>query len=170
MNPLQKQITLAAKSKCRLWLLNLFLLRTVPFNKPHNIKLVAIAEDGTLTVAANNTKLNRNHIKGIHACLLATLCEYVSGLCLLAKLDPKEYRIILRSIKMEYHYQAKSPVTATHYISDHYISDKILSPLASESAVLCAFEIKVWDKDKNHICTGNIEWQIKPWKKVKTIV
>jgi acyl-coenzyme A thioesterase PaaI-like protein len=168
MNPLTHQFEKASNSGFRLWLLNMGLLRTVPFNKPHGIKVVQISKDA-LTVKANNIRANQNHIKGIHACLLATLCEYVSGLSLLLRLDPKEYRIILKNIQMTYHYQAKTSVHAKFGISDDFFENEIRVPLQNQEALFKAFTVDIYDEASNHICTGLINWQIKSWKKVKTV-
>lgn len=167
MNRLQQQIEKAAHSRFRLRLLNWSLLRLVPFNKPHNLKITAVKEDG-ITVTALNIHKNRNHIKGIHACVLATLCEYVSGLSLLSKLDPKQYRIILKHIHMIYHYQAKKPVSVTFGLTESDITELILQPLSKEEKIFREFTVEAFDTDKNHICTGKINWQIKAWKDVKT--
>lgn len=168
MNQLAHQFEKASGSAFRLWLLNMGLLRTVPFNKPHGIKVVEISKD-ELTVSAKNIRPNQNHIKGIHACLLATLCEYVSGLSLLLRLDPKEYRIILKNIQITYHYQAKTSVYAKFGISDHFFEAEIIAPLQKEEALFKEFTVDIYDEAKNHICTGLINWQIKSWKKVKTV-
>jgi len=114
-----------------------------------------------------NTKPNQNHIRGIHACLLATLCEYVSGLSLLLHFSAKEYRIILKTIHMTYHYQAKTAVYVTFKISKEQIENEILNPLKTQDAIFKEFTVEVYDEEKNHICTGLINWQIKSWKNVK---
>ena len=166
MNQLNTLVEKAKHSKFYLWVLNFFLLRTVPFNKPHNIKVLRIEEDG-LTLSAANKRYNQNHIKGVHACLLATLCEYVSGLSLLLHLSPKEYRIILKSIHMTYHYQAKSDVFVKFNFTKEQVQSTILIPLQTEEALFKEFTVEVYDKSNNHICTGLINWQIKAWKNVK---
>lgn len=167
MNRLQQQVQKAKNSKFHLWLLNTVLLRTVPFNKPHGLKVFTIGED-EITIVAQNIRPNQNHIKGIHACLLATLCEYVSGLSLLLKLDPKEYRIILKNINMTYHYQAKTNVHVTFALPQLMFEKEVLKPLENAEAIFKEFEIDVYDEQENHICTGLINWQIKSWKNVKT--
>jgi len=168
MNTLARQLEKAARGGFRLWLLNAGLLRTVPFNRPHGIKVTDIGQN-SLVVRAKNVRSNRNHIKGIHACLLATLCEYVCGLSLLRRLDPKEYRIILKQIGMTYHYQAKQAVQAAFSIDDIYFETEIRLPLEREEAIFREFAVEVHDEAGNHICTGLIRWQIKSWKKVKTL-
>ena len=166
MDKLNGLIQKAQHSKFYLWLLNFMLLRTVLFNNPHKLKIQSIADDG-ITIFAANIKNNRNHIKGIHACLLATLCEYVTGLSLLVHLSPKEYRIILKNISMTYHYQAKNDVFVKFSISSEE-KQNILRSLQAEDAIFKEFTVDVYDADKNHICTGLINWQIKAWKNVKT--
>lgn len=166
MDKLQVLIQKARNSGFYLWVLNRILLKTVPFNKPHNIRVTAIGEE-ELSMEVKNTRYNRNHIAGIHACLLATLCEYVSGLSLLLHFSPKEYRIILKNIHMTYHYQAKTDVRVNFKISKDQIEKDILNPLKTEEAVFREFPVEVYDRENNHICTGLINWQIKAWRNVK---
>lgn len=166
MNRLKLQIDKARHSAFRLWLLNQGLLRVVPFNRPHGLKLVYIGEE-ELTIRARNSRVNQNHIKGIHACLLATLCEYVTGLSLLRHLDPEAYRIILKGIDMQYHYQAKMDVNATCKLDQHTLKTEVLVPLQEMGVILKTFQIAVRDTDDNHICTGTIQWQVKSWDKVR---
>jgi len=166
MNKLNTLLQKARHSKFQLWVLNFVLLRMVPFNKPHNIRVTHIGED-ELTMCARNIKPNRNHIRGIHACLLATLCEYVSGLSLLSNFSPADYRIILKTIHMTYHYQAKTEVYVKFKISKQQIEEEILNPLKTQDAIFKEFPVEVYDAHNNHICTGLINWQIKAWKNVK---
>lgn len=166
MNKLNALLQKAKHSKFQLWVLNFVLLRMVPFNKPHNIRVIHIGDD-ELTMCAKNIKPNRNHIKGIHACLLATLCEYISGLSLLSNFSPTDYRIILKTIHMTYHYQAKTEVYVKFKISKQQIEEEILTPLKTQDAVFKEFPVEVYDAKNNHICTGLINWQIKAWKNVK---
>lgn len=167
MNRLQQQVLKAKDSAFQRWLLNNVLLRTVPFNKPHGLKVTHIGDD-ELTITARNIRPNQNHIKGIHACLLATLCEYVSGLSLLIRLDPKDFRIILKSIHMTYHYQAKRDVTAVFRLPAGFFEKEVLIPLQSAEAIFKEFTIDIYDDEQHHICTGLINWQIKSWSRVKT--
>ena len=169
MDRLQLLIQKARHSAFYLWVLNRILLRTVPFNKPHNIRVTSIGE-GELSMEVRNEKYNRNHIAGIHACLLATMCEYVSGLSLLLHFSPKEYRIILKNIHMTYHYQAKTDVRVSFRITKEQIENEIINPLKTQEAVFREFPVDVYDKEMNHICTGLINWQIKAWKNVKAKV
>ncbi len=167
MNRLQNQLEKARNSAWHLWWLNFGLWRMVPFNAPHGIRITSVTED-SITIQAKKTPNNRNHIKGIHACLLATLCEYVCGLSLLARLNPKEYRIILKSLQMTYHYQAKTAVTVTFTITPEWFEKEILEPLRTSGKLFKELSVDVFDTAGNHICTGLVNWQIKSWKDVKT--
>ena len=81
--------------------------------------------------------------------------------------EGKEYRIILKTIHMTYHYQAKSDVSVTFKISREQIENGMLGPLKTQEAVFREFPVEVYDAENNHICTGLINWQIKAWKNVK---
>lgn len=114
-------------------------------------------------------RANKNHINGIHACALATLCEYVSGLSLVRYLSEDKYRIILKDIHILYHYQAKTKVTATFELNELLLNE-IMNQLHHTDAVLRELNVKVYDINQNHICTGIIIWQLKNWSKVRTAV
>lgn len=166
MGRLNSLVQKAKHSKFYLWLLNIVLLRAVPFNNPHKIRVVGIGDD-EVSLYAPYSRKNMNHIKGIHACLLATMCEYVSGLSLLLHLSPKEYRIILKNINMTYHYQAKTNVFVKFKIGKKEMEENILVPLKTHEAIFREFTVDVYDANNKHICTGLINWQIKAWNKVK---
>jgi hypothetical protein len=157
----------AEHSAFYLWVLNNILWKKIPFNNPHKIKIERI-EKGALTVSIPYKRKNQNHIKGIHACALATLCEYISGLTLISSLSEKDYRIILKNISINYHYQAKMKVQATFSLPDELIQTKIIEPLKINDSVFRELMVELYDIQNNHICSGVINWQIKKWEKVKT--
>ncbi len=166
MNKLQLYYRKARDSTFFRWLFNRVLWRTVPFNSPHRLRVTRFEEEA-LTIEASYIKTNLNHVKGIHACLLATLCEYAVGLSLMLQIDPKQYRLLLKSIRMEYHYQARSKVHIDWGISAAELQ-AITEALKDKDTLLKTFTAKVYDEAGNHICTGEIEWQLKAWNKVAT--
>jgi acyl-coenzyme A thioesterase PaaI-like protein len=164
---LQKVIEKARVSKRYLYLLNAGVARLVPFNKPHKFRIESITEND-IEVSLPNIRRNRNHIKGIHACALATLCELSSGLLLLSRLDISKFRIIMKKMEMEYFYQAKTKVT-TSFVLKEEVFEQIKSVAQSEPYHFKA-EVDVFDADANKVCTGAVTWQIKSWELVKTKV
>ncbi|MEN8249629.1 MAG: DUF4442 domain-containing protein [Bacteroidota bacterium] len=147
--------------------LNMSINRKFPFNKPHGFKVLEIGDDH-ITIYLPFKKVNQNHIKGMHATALATLAEFTTGLSMLRKLDPKKFRIILKTLRMEYFYQAKSGVTATYSLDDDWLNSMVIKPLKDNDAATVTLEVDIHDAKSNHICTGFIEWQVKDWKKVRT--
>jgi hypothetical protein len=154
-------INQAEKSSFHLWKLNILLGFVVPFNKRHNIKVAEIKNGEFVTVIPYKKK-NFNHIKGIHACGLATVAEYASGLSILYRLDVKKYRLIMKSISVEYFYQAKMDAMAKVSKPNDFLSEGL------DDVMDVKDEIKISDKVGNHLATATIVWQIKPWEKVKT--
>ncbi|UKN01705.1 DUF4442 domain-containing protein [Paracrocinitomix mangrovi] len=163
----KKYIDGAKKSAGGLRKLNFGLGLMIPFNKPHRIKVKSLEDDKIVTTIPYRRK-NLNHIKGIHACALATTAEFASGLLLLTKLEAKKYRLIMESIEMKYHYQAKMNVTAEFECTDQWIEENVKGPLSQEDQVFVKCEINLYDSNRNHIATGYTNWQIKDWEKVKT--
>lgn len=160
-------INKANRSTFYLRILNIVLWQKIPFNNAHKYRIIKI-KDNALTILLPYKRKNMNHIKGIHACALATLCEYISGLSLMSSISEKEYRIILKNIHMTYHYQAKMNVYATFSLSQEFIQKEIVESLKLSESVFKELKVEVYDTSKNHICTGLINWQIKKWEKVKT--
>ncbi len=160
-------IAKAQDSKWGMKKLNLIMQRGIPFNKPHSIEVISISND-EVKVKLPYKRKNLNHIKGLHACGLATASEYSSGLLLLHKLGFKQYRLIMESMEMKYHYQGKMDAIATFTLDDATAQAQIIEPLKTEDKVYIKCEILVHDTAGNHLCTGYTNWQIKPWNKVKT--
>jgi acyl-coenzyme A thioesterase PaaI-like protein len=157
----------AKHSALHLWVLNIMLYRMIPFNKPHRLKIETLADDGVKALLPYRRR-NFNHIRGLHACVLATLTEFTSGFVLLSKLGFEKYRIILQRLEMDYLYQGKMDAVAEFKISDSWLQTMVYTPLASQEAVVVVCEVKVYDIKGNHLTTGHVHWQIKNWAKVKT--
>ncbi|HEY9116702.1 MAG TPA: DUF4442 domain-containing protein [Roseivirga sp.] len=160
-------IAKAKTSKRHLALLNFGLARMIPFNKPHGFKIKKIT-DYSVDVHIPYKRANFNHIKGIHACALATASEYSTGLVLLNNLDPKKYRIIMQRMEMDYHYQGKMDTTVSFATSADWLNDEVIEPLKTQESIVVCCEPTAHDAQGNHLTTGHIYWQIKSWDKVKT--
>ena len=150
-------------------LLNWSLSRMIPFNKPHGFAVVEV-EEFRLKTLMPYKRSNFNHIKGLHACGLATISEFTTGFLLLSSLDMKKYRIIMQRLEMDYHYQGKMDATAEFTISKQWLDDQVITPLKTQDAILVPCEVKIHDIKGNHLTTGKVFWQIKSWDKVKTKV
>lgn len=148
-------------------ILNFVLDRMIPFNKPHGFKIVEITDYSVKTFLPYRRR-NFNHIKGIHACAMATVSEFTTGFLLISRLDAKKYRLIMQRLEMDYHYQGKMNAYASFTISEEWLKEKIYEPLLNQDAVLIPCEVKIHDEKGNHLTTGTIFWQVKDWTKVKT--
>ena len=76
----------------------------------------------------------------------------------------------MQSLSMEYHFQAKMDASGSFIISDEWLDKLVYKPMESTEKVLVTCEIKIHDKEGNHISTGNVKWQVKSWEQVKTKV
>ncbi len=151
------------------WVLNRVLVRLVPFNKPHGFAIAEIEEYRVRTRLPYRRR-NFNHIRGLHACALATLSEFTTGFLLISTLDMKRYRLIMKRLEMDYHYQGKMDAFAEFTISRAWLEENIFSPLGDADSVVVNCIVKIHDEKGNHLTTGNVYWQIKEWSRVKTTV
>ena len=157
----------ASKSRFGKWKLNFLLHRYIPFNQPHDLR-VEYLSDQEVKVLIPYKRKNLNHIKGLHACVLATAAEYSSGLLLLYKLGFEQYRLIMKSINVEYHYQGKMSAIAIYKIDEDHFKKEIKAPLDKNGEVYTSCKIECYDLEDNHLCTASTNWQIKSWGKVRT--
>jgi len=149
------------------WIASKLFSHAVPFNQPHGIAIV------DLTNTSVKTKLpyrrsNWNHIKGLHACGLATLAEFTTGVALLRQLESENYRLIMRSLALEFVYQGKSDAYCEYDVSSEWVDRTVVQPLTTHDAVTVETRPEVHDTDGNLLCTAKISWQIKPWERVGT--
>lgn len=169
MVDLAKIVEKARHSSIYLRLLNWALNRMVPFNKPHGFRILSL-EDYHLRTLLPYKKRNINHIRGLHACALATLSEFTTGFLLVSRLDPKKFRLIMQRLEMDYHYQGKMDATAEFTVSEKWFQENIYDPLKIEDVTIVPCEVRIHDSKGNHLTTGKVFWQIKEWSKVKTRV
>lgn len=139
----------------------------IPFNKPHAFRVTEIGDHHVKMVIPYKRK-NFNHIRGLHACALATISEYATGFMLLSKLGFDTYRIIMQRMEMDYHYQGKTDAVTEFSILPDWLKQNIIDPLSVQESVVVQCEIKTHDANGNHLTTGKVYWQIKRWTNVKT--
>jgi acyl-coenzyme A thioesterase PaaI-like protein len=162
-------LSAARNSRIKRWVLHHALNWSIPFNRPHGFRVTPLPTGG-ISVSIPNWRINHNHIRGIHACAMATASEMCSGLSVLEHLDPKKYRLIMRSLHMEYHYQAKQKAIATCTPTSQDIKEQVIEPLANAEKVDYTSTVIVKDMSGNHLATGTVTWQVKEWSKVRTKV
>jgi acyl-coenzyme A thioesterase PaaI-like protein len=154
-------------SKLNRSLLYFALNRAIPFNRPHGIKIIEVNDLG-IKAKIPYWKINQNHLKGLHACALATLSEFTSGMTLTHRVRSGEFRLIMKELNMVYHYQGKTAVIAACELSNETIQKEISDPLKTQDATYLTMMVETYDEQRNHISTGKIVWQIKKWDKVKS--
>lgn len=169
MIELTKIVEKAKKSSFYRWLLNFSMDRMIPFNQPHGFAIVEI-DDYSIKTKVPYKRRNWNHIRGLHACSLATLSEFTTGFLLVSKLEVKKYRLIMQKLEVSYHYQGKMDAFASFELSEQWLNDQVMRPLREHDAVVVVCEVKIHDSKGNLLTTAFVHWQIKEWSKVKTKV
>ncbi len=166
LNP-AKLIEKAKTSPFYLRVLNWSFNRMIPFNRPHGFKIIEIGDYYVRTLLPYK-RLNLNHLKGLHACALATLTEITGGFIFVTRLDPTQYRIILKKLEVDYLYQGKTDAVGEFRISEEWMQKHVILPLKTSESVEVVSEVKITDAKGNQLTNGKAHWQIKDWTKVKT--
>ena len=172
MSGLGLLITLKERAKTSsfwLWVLNRALGRIIPFNRPHGFRLIEVG-DTFIRTTSPHRRSNHNHVRGIHACAIATVAEFSAGFLLLTKLDPVVYRLIMSRIEIDYHYQAKERIISESSLSDEEREEMVVKPLQDSESVSITMESRVKDISGNEIAIARTTWQIKRWDRVRTKV
>lgn len=155
----------ARQSAFSRWVLYMATNRAIPYNRPHAIRIIEVKEN-ELTSRLPYWRINQNHLRGLHACALATLSEFTAGMTLTHCIRSEDFRLIMKDLHMEYHYQGKTDVTVTCFLPKERLETEIFTPLKSQDAIYFEIQLETYDKEKNHICTAKVNWQIKKWEKV----
>ena len=150
-----------------LWVLNRVLGRVIPFNRPHGFRLLEVGDTFVKTTSSYK-RSNHNHVRGIHACAIATVAEFSAGFLLLTKLDPHVYRLIMSRIEVDYHYQAKQRIVSESRLSDKEREAQVIIPLQLSESVSLVIKSRVYDISGNEIASARTTWQIKRWDRVQT--
>lgn len=161
---LENIVKRAYKSSFWLELLNYGLWFKIPFNKPHRLRVISLSEN-SITVKIPYIRKNLNHLSGIHACALATASEYACGFLLISRLSADKYRLIMRSMHVDYTKQGKSDLYVKFNLAEDRI-EMIKNKLQHEPQCLEILEVEVRDAQQNLISVAKLEWQLKEWNKI----
>lgn len=164
---LQERFAAARHSRRGLWMLNRLLWAGIPFNKPHRLEIRELTEESVKVYIPFRRK-NKNHLNGLHACVLATAAEYASGLVILQLADPARYRLIMRKLEVEYHYQGKTDAFVDFNLSSSQLHDELASAQKRGMPLDLPAKVEVNDNSGNLLCTATVHWQIKAWTDVRT--
>ncbi len=159
----------ASRSKLWLFVLNIILARTIPFNRPHRFRLLSIAQN-KIQAFAPYRRSNHNHIRGVHACAIATVAEFSAGFLLLTQLDPTRYRLIMGKLDADYLYQAKQDIIAQTELSEQDLHEKIVMPLGHQESATIVMTTSIHDISGNSVARVETTWQVKNWETVRTKV
>ncbi len=166
---LPRLISKAKQSNLWLYVLNFLMARIIPFNRPHKFSILSISEE-LIRTSAPYRKSNHNHIRGIHACAIATIAEFSAGFLLLTKLDPAKYRLIMAKLDADYSYQAKEDIIAEAELSTARLQEEVITPLEGQDSTTIIMTTVVWDMSGNEVAVVKTTWQVKRWDKVRTHV
>lgn len=162
---LEKLVVKSYQSKFWLRILNYSLWFKIPFNKPHRLIIKEITEN-SITVHIPYIWKNLNHLRGIHACALATASEYTCGFLLISRLSAQKYRLIMRSMHVDYIKQGKSDLYVHFKLEEEKI-EGLKNKLKIETQCIEILEVEVRDAQQNLISVAKLEWQLKEWKTLK---
>ncbi len=155
----------ASKGTSGLRKMNFIMARAIPFNKPHGIGVKEVSNERVVAKLPYKKK-NLNHLKGLHAAALMTVGEYCSGVWLMKRIGSK-YRLIMKSINVEYHKQGRTDAIATYELSESDYESLIKTKLDSEGVVFHTCLVKIQDANDELLAEAKVEWQIKDWAKVR---
>jgi acyl-coenzyme A thioesterase PaaI-like protein len=145
---------------------NFIMNRAIPFNRPHRIRVTKVTPD-MVEIVLPYSRRNWNHIRGAHACALATIGEYSAGMIVMRRFPGDQYRLIMAELNAVYHKQGKVDVFARAGLPSAEslaIHDKAL---AADGATVVEMISELHDTNELHVATITTRWQVKPWNRVK---
>jgi acyl-coenzyme A thioesterase PaaI-like protein len=154
-------------SKSNLILLNKVLSFGIPFNAPHSFGIQKLSSE-EIVIKLPNKKLNHNHLKGVHACAIATVGEFCAGLAILSSFGISKYRLILSELNAKYCYQGRTNLIGTCLPSQ--INELEVQKSLEEKGTFFQTLKTIIKEEKTgkEVAEVTTTWQLKPWDKVKT--
>lgn len=139
----------------------------IPFNRPHGFRITELRELHCQVYIPASRK-NYNHLKGIHACALATGAELASGLSLLTLFQASHYRLIMAHLSVHYFLQARSDCLATASVTRNQSLAESQAQLADQGKTQMTVGVTVEDSSGQIVSEAEISWQLKKWHEVRT--
>ena len=73
--------------------------------------------------------------------------HFSGGYLLLSRLDPKQYRLIMSRIEVDYVYQAKDRIVSESDLPEERLQHEIIEPLREQEAVTIRMESRIQSSD-----------------------
>jgi acyl-coenzyme A thioesterase PaaI-like protein len=150
-------------------LLNLVFPYLIPFNKSHRFKVREFAAE-RVAVDIPYRRSNFNHIKGIHACAMATAAEYSAGLLVLQNFSAKKYRLIMGSFNVEFVYQGRQDCQAVCQAElnskNHQELIRANAEIEEQGVSFISLVVEIKNKEQRLVANATVNWQIKSWGKI----
>lgn len=147
------------------WIFSRLMQEVIPFNRSHGISVVELSPSSCKVYLPEKYR-NKNHLRTMHACAIATAAEYVSGLNVVQAFDMEKYRLIMSRIEVDYVRRPNGFCTAESGISESQMS-QINSELDTEGVSKFSLVSNVTDSKNETVAFATIHWQVKSWQKVR---
>ncbi|MFZ9055839.1 MAG: DUF4442 domain-containing protein [Flavobacteriales bacterium] len=156
-----------AKSGHPFWL-NAIFRRILPFNVPHGIRVRSF-QDGAVEVDLPSRRANRNHLKGMHACAIATACEFCSGLAVLSRFNMSDYRLIMNRLEVDYTRRPEPGSCLARSEVSPELSGEIQAMMQQSEDGAARFQMTstLFDSEGNEVAVAQVHWHVKAWSQVQ---
>ena len=134
-------------------LFNFMLAQTVPYSGNIKAEILTLG-DGKVTIAMNDRRRVRNHLKSIHAIALANLGELASGMAMFSLLS-NETRAIVVDLEIKYVKKARGRLIATGTANP---------PSLIEEPITSIVDAEIKDEAGDIVATIKVHWLLSPPK------
>lgn len=148
--------------------LNAVFRSILPFNVPHGIRVRSFSER-EVRVALPDKRANRNHLKGMHACAIATACEFCSGLAVLAQFEMQSYRLIMHRLEVDYTRRPAKGTCEARAVIPEGFKDEVLGLIeaSADGAARFVMPSTLYDMQGEAVAHAVVHWHVKAWNAVK---
>ncbi len=132
---------------------------TIPFNRNLGFRIESLT-NCDVVVRSKDKRRRKNHVGGAHACALALLGEYPSGLLIAKNYPIDRYRFIISALNVTYEKQGRGELTS-------YSQAPKVWPEFKDGEAWIEMETLIKNKDQELVARVQTRWQIKEWSKVR---
>lgn len=143
-----------------------FLRVASPFNAPLRAT-VETWEPTRCRLRVPNRRPLHNHLRGVHACAIATAGESAAGLMLLRTFPFSRYRLIMKDLSVAYERQARTDLVSESVQADADVA-RVQAGLDRGEAQLVPLVTRITEPSGELLAVVRTTWQVKAWTQVRS--
>ncbi len=135
--------------------------RRCPFARENGMQVIEVSEEGTVTMAMEESEGSLNAFGIIHAGAICGLAETAGGAALMKHLDPSEFIPLNTVLNIRFIHPARGTLKCSVKITDEEFG-VLREEVAANGKADKAMDLKIFDAENNLVAEAQATFRIMP--------